>query len=68
MDTTGAALQAPEPGLNFMLLFPTPLALVYFQVPYFTDAGNLNTLVATDGDYPDRVLLTWELTEGGRLC
>jgi hypothetical protein len=32
--------------------------------PYFTDAGNLNSLTATHGDYPDRVLITWVPTEG----
>lgn len=34
------------------------------EEPYFTDAGNLNSLTATHGDYPDRVLITWTPTEG----
>lgn len=34
-------------------------------VPYFTDAAGLNSLTASNQEYPDHVLLTWSPTEGG---
>ena len=33
--------------------------------PYFTDAAGLNSLTASNQEYPDHVLLTWSPTEGG---
>ena len=65
IDTEGAFLHQTDfdIGLYGDVTQPRPFILTGAE-PYFTDASNLNSLTATDGEYPDRVLITWTPTEG----
>lgn len=67
VDTTGVRLKVPEGNLyKFLPLSPYELPRRNVEIiPYFSDAGNLNSLSATHDEYPDQVLLTWEATERG---
>ncbi|MCR4857248.1 MAG: carboxypeptidase-like regulatory domain-containing protein, partial [Bacteroidales bacterium] len=65
IDTTGTSLRQTAADIeNYGNVAQTRHFLRIGGHPYFTDAGNLNTLDATDGEYPDRVLITWTPTEG----
>lgn len=65
MTPKGAFLHQDNQSIEFYgdVTQPRPFILTGAE-PYFTDAGNLNSLTATDGEYPDRVLITWTPTEG----
>ena len=59
IDTTGIIL---KPYLHN----PNPADLPLRGTdPYFTDAAGLSALSASQGEWPDHVLLTWNATEGG---
>lgn len=65
IDTEGAFLHQDSQGIEFYGDVTQPRQFILTgDEPYFTDAGNLNSLTATDGEYPDRVLITWTPTEG----
>ena len=66
IDTVGATLKL-NPELDNT---PTSAADAWVinryggEDPYFVDAAELMSLNATQGEYPDYVLLTWDATEG----
>ena len=67
IDTVGATLKL-NPALDNS---PTTAAGAWVisryggEDPYFVDAAELVSLNATQGKYPDCVLLTWDASEGG---
>ncbi len=64
VDTTDMHLKVSELPITNNTI-PAPIPLRGLVEPYFTDAAGLNSLAATDQQYPDHVLLTWDATEGG---
>lgn len=65
IDTEGAFLHQTDFDIELYGDVTQPRSFILTGAePYFTDAGNLNSLTATDGEYPDRVLITWTPTEG----
>lgn len=62
-DTTGMVLPLLPYGIDNTI--PEEIYLRGNVSPYFTDAAGLNSLAASNQDYPDHVLLTWSATEGG---
>jgi len=64
VDTTGAALKQMNSSA-WDNTQPTRMLLSGTSDLYFTDAAGLSALRATQGDFPDHVLLTWDATDGG---
>ena len=63
VDTTNVTIKSPYSGVDKHLQYK-PLSIPGFGKIYTQNAANLSSLHASDGTYPDYVLLTWEPTDG----
>ena len=59
IDTTGVTVKRGFPKHPYYTSAP-----LIGDTIYYTDAANLKSLIATQNDYADHVLLTWEPTDG----